>query len=218
MTQSSRVNYFLSPEVLDDLDAIWDYIALMRAMSKIFGIGWAKTGTTTLGRCFEMLGFNHQSQKLELVKDLATGDLSRIMALANEKESFEDWPWILLYKELDLAFPQSRFVLTQRESGKWLRSYKNMLRGQGENSEELNQIRQILYGLPFPHVTDAALIKRYEKHNADVSAYFQRRPEALLVVDWERGHGWRDLCGFLSKEIPQEPFPHANRGDYGPSK
>jgi len=187
-------------------------------MSKIFGIGWAKTGTTTLGKCFEMLGFKHQSQKLELVKDLATGDLSRIMALAKEKESFEDWPWVLVYKELDQAFPQSRFVLTQREAGKWLRSYKNMLRGQGEASEELNQIRRILYGLPFPHVTDVELIERYEKHNADVSAYFQRRPEALLVVDWERGHGWRELCGFLSIEMPQEPFPHANRGDYGPGK
>src|SRR5436190_68699 len=32
VTQSSRENHFLSPEVLDDLDAIWDYIALMRAM------------------------------------------------------------------------------------------------------------------------------------------------------------------------------------------
>src|SRR5207302_3774936 len=112
------------------------------------------TGTTTLGKCFATLGYDHQSQRLDLVKDLAVGDLSRIMTLANEKESFEDWPWIILYQELDRAFPGSRFVLTKRESSNWLRSYKNMLRQQGEPSEELNQMRRTLYGLPFPGVTD----------------------------------------------------------------
>ena len=39
-------------------------------MSKVFGVGWAKTGTTTLGECFKILGFDHQSQNLELVKDI----------------------------------------------------------------------------------------------------------------------------------------------------
>jgi len=186
-------------------------------MSKIFGIGWAKTGTTTLGKCFETLGFVHQSQRLDLVKDLAKGDLSRIMALAKEKETFEDWPWIIVYQELDKAFPGSRFVLTQRDTANWLRSYENMLRRQGEASEELNEIRRTLYGLPLPHVTEAQLIERYEKHNQDVSAYFRGRPAALLVVDWERGHGWKELCGFLNRDILTVPFPHANRGDYAPA-
>ena len=81
-------------------------------MAKVFGIGWAKTGTTTLGDCFKILGFDHQSQDLGLVKDIGQGDLSQIMALAEQKETFEDWPWIILYKELDEAFPGSRFVLT----------------------------------------------------------------------------------------------------------
>jgi len=31
--------------------------------NKIFSIGWAKTGTTTLANCFEILGFDHQSQE-----------------------------------------------------------------------------------------------------------------------------------------------------------
>jgi hypothetical protein len=185
---------------------------------KIFGIGWAKTGTTTLGKCFGILGFDHQSQNLEFVKDTAKGDLSRIIALASTKDTFEDWPWIILYQELDKTFPDTRFVLTRRHSANWLRSYQNMLRGQGEASEELNEIRRILYGLPFPHVTEAQLIERYEKHNADVLAYFYGRPKALLVVDWEQGHGWKELCGFLNRAIPSVPFPHANRGEYAPAR
>ena len=181
---------------------------------KVFGIGWAKTGTTTLGRCLEILGFNHQSQNLDLVMDLERGDLSRILELAKEKQSFEDWPWIILYKQLDEYFPHSRFILTQRDANRWIRSYNSMLRGQGAASDTLNRVRRILYGLPFPNVSDSDLIQRYEKHNADVLAFFRQRPEDLLVVNWEQGHGWKELCSFLNLAVPAEPFPHANRGTY----
>jgi hypothetical protein len=183
-------------------------------MTKVFGIGWAKTGTTTLGECFEILGLDHQSQNLDLVKDIGKGDLSRIMMLAEKKESFEDWPWIILYKELDRAFPDSRFVLTKRNPEKWIQSYKNMLGNLGDASEELNEIRRILYGLPFPLVSDAQLIERYEKHNSEVENYFRDRPKDLLIVDWEQGSGWKDLCEFLGKNLPNEPFPHSNKGKY----
>jgi hypothetical protein len=183
-------------------------------MSKIFGIGWAKTGTTTLGHCFRTLGFNHQSQDLSLVDGIPKGDLSRIMALAQQKETFEDWPWIILYKELDEAFPNSRFVLTVRDPEKWVRSYTNMLANKGTASESTNRIRQTLYGLPFPDVTEAQLIERCRRHNQEVKLYFRDRPEDLLIVDWERGDGWKELCDFLGREVPSEPFPHANKGKY----
>ena len=181
---------------------------------KVFGIGWAKTGTTTLGKCFEALGFDHQSQDLSLVSGIPTGDLSRLFALAERKETFEDWPWIVLYRELDKQFPGSRFVLTKREPDKWIRSYRNMLAKQGEASNDLNQIRRILYGLPFPHVSEEQLIERYENHNSEVEDYFRTRSKDLLIVNWEQGDGWEALCSFLGREIPNTPFPHANKGHY----
>ncbi len=182
--------------------------------SKVFGIGWAKTGTTTLCVCFRELGFRHQSQRLDLVKDIARGDLSRVVEVAEEKESFEDWPWIILYREMDEAFPGSRFILTVREPQRWLRSYSNMLRIEGRGSEELNEIRRTLYGLPFPDVTEEQLLARYVEHNEQVVEYFQDRPRSLLVVDWASRGGWADLCEFLGVEVPEVPFPHANRGYY----
>lgn len=36
-------------------------------------------------------------------------------------------------------------------------------------------------------------------------------PDRLLVADWEQGHGWRELCGFLDVPMPVEDFPHLNR-------
>ena len=52
-------------------------------MSKVFGIGWAKTGTTTLGTCFKLLGYHHQGQRLDLVN---TNPLSKALKYVHERE------------------------------------------------------------------------------------------------------------------------------------
>lgn len=181
---------------------------------KIFGIGWAKTGTTTLGACFEILGLSFQGPDLSLIESLRDGDVTRIMDLARQKQAFADWPWPILFRELDEAFPGSLFVLTTRSPQRWLRSYRNMLASQGLASSAMNEVRSILYGLPFPNVTDGQLLERVQRHNAAVRQYFSGRADDLLVVDWEAGSGWRELCEFLGMDIPGQPFPWANQGHY----
>lgn len=188
---------------------------------KVFGIGWAKTGVTTLGRCLRDLGYRHHGQRLDLVDDLGGGDagsgewpsadLSRILAVAAEHDAFTDWPWILLYRQLDEAFPGSRFVLTTRDPGRWLRSYHAMIEWLPPATPELIVRRRVLYGLPFPHVTDDMLLERRARHEAAVQEWFRGRPESLLVVDWESGSGWEELCGFLGEPVPSQPFPHENK-------
>lgn len=188
--------------------------AMARSKQKIFGIGWAKTGTTTLGECCRIMGYRHRTRKFDLVDGLAKGDLSRILAVAGAHDSFDDWPWLLVYRALDEAFPGSKFVLTIRDPEPWVKSYFNMLRNQGEPSPRMNRIRSILYGFPFPDVTPEQLVARYERHNAEVLEYFKDRPGDLLVVDWSKGHGWRELCAFLGHDLPDVPFPQMNKGVY----
>ena len=84
---------------------------------KVFGVGWAKTGTTTLGECLRLLGSRHQSAMFGLVPDLEAGRREVIADAAEPFDSVEDWPWLLLYRELDVRYPGSRFVLTTREPG-----------------------------------------------------------------------------------------------------
>ncbi len=180
---------------------------------KVFGVGWAKTGTTTLGECMRLLGSRHQSAMFSLVPDLEVGRRDVIVDAAEPFDSVEDWPWLLVYRELDVRYPGSRFVLTTRDSDAWLGSYRNML-ASGASSPEADHRRRVLYGLPFPDVSDEDLVRRYVQHNADVRAWFSDRPDALLEVDWGRGDGWAELCAFLDVDPPDAPFPHANRGDY----
>lgn len=193
--------------------------------TKVFGIGWAKTGVTTLGRCLRELGYRHHGQQLELVDDLGGGDhgsgewlaadLTRIRAVAVEHDAFTDWPWILLYRRLDEAFPGSKFVLTVRDADRWLRSYRAMIARLPPATPELISRRRIIYGLPFPDVTDAMLLERRARHDAAVRDWFRDRPESLLTVDWEMGDGWKELCGFLHMPVPSIPFPHENRATPG---
>ena len=183
-------------------------------MNKIFGIGWPKTGTKTLGECFKILGFNHESIRLDLVADLQKGDPSKIIDIAREKDTFEDWPWIILYKEMDHQFPGSKFILTHRDPDKQLHSYQNMLKTLDLPKDEWNAMRRTLYGLPFPNVTAEQMQERYLRHNQEVRHYFMDRPGDLLEINWEAGDGWEKLCGFLGLPVPKVALPHANRGVY----
>ena len=178
------------------------------------GVGWAKTGTKTLGECLHHLGYRHQSTRLDLVEHLERGQLEPLFAIADAHDSFEDWPWLLLFRELDERYPGSRFILTVRDSRRWLRSYRNMLERQGPAPADRNRRRRVLYGLPFPDVTDEQLLQRYERHNREVQGWFADRPGQLLVVNWETGAGWRELCRFLGRRVPDVPFPHANQGSF----
>jgi hypothetical protein len=188
--------------------------------SKVFGIGWAKTGTTSLGQCLKILGYRHQTQDKVAMELYAQGRIKEVVDRAASHESFEDWPWLLLYREFDAAYPGSRFVLTDRDPAKWLKSYKGMLSWQGEASAAMNEVRSALYGLKFPNPTDDDLLARYARHKADVLEYFSGRDD-LLIVNWEAGDGWPELCEFVGLPIPRMPFPHANRApqarsDYRP--
>jgi hypothetical protein len=178
---------------------------------KVFGIGWAKTGTTTLGRCFEILGYNHQSQNLSLVPQIFRGDFKKTLLIAAAKESFEDWPWPLVYPEMDTVFTGSRFVLTTRKPDRWLASYRAMLAAEGPPTPELQSIRCQLFGVLPAIASDEELVARYIRHSKEIMEYFKTRSGQLLVVDWEAGDSWEKLCYFLKAPVPSVPFPHLNR-------
>lgn len=174
---------------------------------KIFGIGLNKTGTTTLGVCLQQLGYRHTSSNLELTRCLGRGELEPVLAFADRYDSFEDWPWPLLYRELDQRYPGSKFILTtRRDAETWLRSLKNHATLTGPTD-----FRRVAYGHDMPHGHEAEHIERYERHNREVREYFRDRPEDFLEVCWETGSGWKELGAFLGREVPDLPLPHTNR-------
>lgn len=185
----------------------------MSATQKLFGIGWAKTGTTTLGACFKQLGFHHTGTDLGLLRTLMEGDLNTVKAKADSFSSFDDWPWPLLYRELDAWYPGSKFILTIRDPDAWLQSYRRMIQHQKARND-IGVIREYLYGYAEFRGHEKLFQERYLRHNHDVKENFRDRPNDLLVLDWSTGDGWTELCTFLHLPVPDSPLPHRNKGSW----
>ena len=174
---------------------------------KVIGIGLNKTGTTTLGQCFKILGFRHAPYDRSLLYRWHEGDPEPAFAVADAWDTFEDWPWSLMFRELDARYPKARFELTERSSPKkWFDSLCHHSKRAGTP-----RVREIAYGYPMPHGHAQEHIEFYEEHSRAVREHFAGRPDKLLVVCWEHAGRWDELCEFLGRDVPAADFPHANQ-------
>ncbi len=131
--------------------------------------------------------------------------------LVDEHYAFCDLPFTILYKELDRAYPGSKFILTVRPEAAWLRSVErhwdpaiNPHRSEWDIAPFTHKMHQLVYGqTTFDRATFA---KRYHRHNSEVWAYFKDRPGDLLTH--HLGDGWPLLCDFLDRPRPAALYPH----------
>lgn len=180
---------------------------------KVFGIGFHKTGTKTLGSALQTLGYSVvDGGGKNLLPYLVENRMEPIWDIIEKYDAFKDNPWPLLYKELDKKYPGSKFILTVREEEKWIKSVTNYF---GENSTDM---RKWIYGIGYPKGHEDIYAGRYRQHNEEVREYFQSRPMDLIELCWERGDNWEKLCEFLGKTVPTQEFPHANKGRYSDRK
>ena len=149
---------------------------------------------------------------MELAAKVKSNRVPEVMKEAEKHESFEDWPWFMLYREFDRKFPNSKFILTLRKDTE---TYVKSLQGHHEREGIRNKdfIKPPWWDVVHevnPEDWDyEKSARRYERHNHDVLQYFAGRIDKdLLVVCWETGDGWAELSRFLNKRIPGEPFPH----------
>lgn len=178
--------------------------------TKVVGIGLPKTGTTSLGYCFRRFGFKHHTFDMDLALKVTRNQIEDVLRVAEKHESFEDWPWFLLYKEFDRRFPNSKFILTLRKDPA---TYVRSLQGHHER-EGIRKADWVkphwwdeVHGMQPAEWDYEYSARRYENHNRAVLEYFAGRKD-LLVVCWETGDGWEKLSRFLSKRAPAEAFPH----------
>ena len=91
-------------------------------MSKIFCIGFQKTGTKSLGIALNVLGYRVCGLVGTKDPDIAKNGLPLIHSLIPSYEAFRDNPWPLFYEDLDRWYPGSRFIFTVRSPDAWIDS------------------------------------------------------------------------------------------------
>ena len=168
---------------------------------KIIGVGLNKTGTKTLNTSLRHWGFRHFSIDKDAVQLYIDGNIKGLLQLVEQYDSFEDWPWPLIYREIDQAFPGSKFILTRRkDSETWFRSLC-------DHAELYHASRtwKAVYGYENPKKHKREHIEYYENHNRGVREYFRDRPDDLLEVCWGKGTGGTSLRGSSERSGPRSP-------------
>lgn len=194
-----------------------DRVQLGPIPTRIFGIGLHKTATSSLHVALQILGLD----AAHWITPRWARSIWEEMRAAGRSPTLErhyaltDLPLPLLYRELDRAYPGSRFILTMRNEADWLRSVEqhwspaNPWRASWDEDCFTHRCHTELYGRKsFDAQTFRA---RYWRHNYEVLAYFKNRPNDLLVLDIDEDTKWDGLCGFLDKPNPSVPYPKANR-------
>jgi hypothetical protein len=174
---------------------------------KVFCIGFHKTGTTTLEVALKKLGYRVTGSFGTKDPDIASKVHEMAYTMAERFDAFEDNPWPILYRELDVRFPGSKFILTRRPAEAWIRSQVR------DFATTETPMRRWIYGegAGCPEGNESVYVERYERHNREVLEYFRDRPDDLLVMDIPDDAGWEKLCAFLGHAVPDKPFPHANK-------
>jgi hypothetical protein len=188
-------------------------ISLGPLPTRIFGIGMHKTGTTSLHQAFQILGYdsghwNNAHWAKAIWREM--NDIGHSPTL-ERSYALSDLPIPLLYKELDRAYPGSKFILTIRPEDDWLRSVRqhwsndNQYRHQWDIDPFTHAIHKALYGQS--EFNETIFRERFRRHNTEVKEYFRDRPTDLLVMDISSGNCWPKLCEFLGRPIPDVAYP-----------
>lgn len=188
-------------------------------MNKIFCIGANKTGTTSLTNALQTLGFSVCPESImfypdsKYFYDQKMGKFDSLFELVHNFDSFEDRPWNHgdFYKELDKKFPNSKFILTIRDTENWIESYRRW--NQKINLRDMwfyQLVSQVCYGVDDFLLNEELMRDKYNERNNEIINYFEDTNQ-LLIINFEENQGWKSLCEFLDKPVPKYSFPHLNR-------
>lgn len=180
-------------------------------MNKVFGIGMFKTGTTTLGSVFERLGYKTLNgpwwpKDIMIVDDWYERPnewinyKNAISDITKQYDAFQDYPWMFCFDICYDLYPDAKFILTTRDSNKVANSDINMWIKNGANKNDIP--------------CKSKFIKRYEDQYKRAIDFFSDKNDSLLIVNFEDGDGWKKICEFVGKPVPNISFPHKNKGVY----
>ena len=162
---------------------------------KIFAIGENKTGTTSLHKIFQGMGYRSYH-------GIKWRDTTRTM-IFRLYDCFTDGPPDD-FRKLDRVFPGSKFILQVRDLDAWIDS----------RLEHINRLPSKKKRHPLWSAKESSIrvwVRRRNTYHLDVLSHFRDRPDDLLVTNYIREpDAAGKIATFLGHPPPDEK-PHANR-------
>lgn len=178
----------------------WEFKVFLKPRkynSKVFCIGFNKTGTTALGQSLRLLGYDHSTFNRKLWREhYKNGNTKAILNYTAKFESFDDLPWLKedMIPILDKTFPNSRFIYLDRDEDSWKKSiekWTNKVSGRKVNPE--------------------VQFEAFKTHRAFVLDYFSDKDDQLIRLEINDPTGFEKLANFLGKKAPQKHFKEYNK-------
>ncbi len=185
---------------------------------KIIGTGFGRTGTNSMRNALNVLGVGPTHHMLELGagsplrqpwRDMVNGAPPDWDALFAGYNACVDWPSAHYWRELVVAYPGAKVLLTMRSPESWWTSFEATILKyiqSGDEPEGLAQrliARQVFDGRPDDREHAIAV---YNRNVADVIATVD--PDRLLIHNL--GDGWEPLCDWLGLPVPDVAYPSGN--------
>lgn len=166
--------------------------------AKFLGVGWKKTGTTSLAAAYDAL---------HLTPHCECDDLSRMKAMQDSGLSLS----VARIAQAKRDLPAAKFILTVRPVSTWNASIVHWT-----SFRHNSKYYELKMGGALVGTTE--FIDGYKHHNKAVRSLFRDSPERLLELNFEKEDpvtAMRRLCDFVDKalrvrhaDVCDSPFPH----------
>ena len=169
------------------------------SVDKVFCVGYRRTGTSSFSEAMKILGYKHCTWDPVVWDWYKRGKFRTILRHAKYFDSFDDLPWSIIdfVKIIDKTFPNSKFVLLERDPDEWIISFEKFKIKLGGScfNEEYKKLR----------------IEMFIERNNLIKTCFCNRPRDFLEINVAGDDSFERLCHFLGLEAIQAEFPHLNK-------
>lgn len=208
---------------------------------EVIGAGWGRTGTESLKKALETLGFGKCYHAFELMKrpqdiiyweQLQRGEKPDYEKLFGGYNSSVDFPASIFYKEFLKQYPDAKVILTVRDKDKWYESasktilkFRKMPAGMSIAMKLGGIFSSNMRIMPRAFRSGMSIIHYgLLEGKMDDAEWMKERftrwneevkqyvPAEKLLV-YEVKDGWEPLCKFLHVPVPDIPFPKSNDSD-----
>ena len=187
---------------------------------KLIGAGLGRTGTMSLKVALEQIGYGPCYHMAEVMQNPSATSLW--VQAADGKPDWEaifrgyaataDYPGCSFWRELSIAYPSAKVLLSLRDPDKWFEStqetiFSEKISGMLKQSPMKEFFEKTVWKEFGPRISDRKfMVEAFKRHNEEVRRVIPK--ERLLVFEVDQG--WEPLCKFLGVPVPTTPFPRTN--------